>query len=46
VLNQELSRAGIEHVFRLYAGGHDNALWLRYAPDWLALALAHLAPAR
>jgi enterochelin esterase-like enzyme len=46
VLNQELSRAGIEHVFRLYAGGHDNALWRRNAPQWLALALAHLAPAR
>jgi len=45
VLNRELSRAGIEHVFRLYAGGHDNALWGRYAPQWLALALAHLAPA-
>jgi len=45
VLNRELSRAGIEHVFRLYAGGHDNALWSRYAPQWLALALAHLAPA-
>jgi S-formylglutathione hydrolase FrmB len=45
VLNREFSRAGIEHVFRLYAGGHDNALWGRYAPQWLALALAHLAPA-
>jgi enterochelin esterase-like enzyme len=45
-LNQELSRAGIPHVFRLYAGGHDQRLWQRYAPAWLALALAHLAPAQ
>ena len=45
-LNQELSQAGIPHVFRLYAGGHDQRLWQRYAPAWLALALAHLAPAR
>jgi len=45
-LNQELSRAGIPHVFRLYAGGHDQRLWQRYAPAWLSLALAHLAPAQ
>ena len=45
-LNQELSRAGVPHVFRLYAGGHDQRLWQRYAPAWLALALEHLAPAR
>lgn len=44
-LNQELSRASISHVFRLYAGGHDQRLWARYAPAWLALALSHLAPA-
>lgn len=45
-LNQELSRAGIPHVFRLYPGGHDQHLWQRYAPAWLELALAHLAPAQ
>ena len=45
-LNQELSRAGISHVFRLYAGGHDQRLWSRYAPAWLALALSHLAQAQ
>ena len=45
-LNRELSRAGIRHVFRLYPGGHEQALWQRHAPAWLALALAHLAPAR
>jgi enterochelin esterase-like enzyme len=45
-LNRELTAAGVPHVFRLYAGGHDQRLWQRYAPAWLALALAHLAPAR
>ena len=45
VLNQELTRVGIKHVFRLYSGGHDNALWGRYATSWLTLALARLAPA-
>jgi S-formylglutathione hydrolase FrmB len=45
-LNRELSQAGIPHVFRLYAGGHDQRLWQSHAPAWLALALAHLAPAQ
>ena len=45
-LNQELSQAGIPHVFRLYPGGHDQALWGRYAAEWLSLALHRLAPAR
>lgn len=45
-LNQELSAAGIEHVFRLYPGGHTQALWASKAPAWLTLALRHLAAAR
>jgi S-formylglutathione hydrolase FrmB len=44
-LNQELSGAGVAHVFRAYAGGHDERLWQRYATPWLELALVHLAPA-
>jgi enterochelin esterase-like enzyme len=44
-LNQELSRAGVAHVFRTYEGGHDERLWQRYATPWLELALIHLAPA-
>ncbi|MHB8470614.1 MAG: alpha/beta hydrolase [Gaiellaceae bacterium] len=44
--NHELSAAGIAHVFRLYAGGHSQALWQSYAPAWLSLALGHLSPAR
>ena len=44
-LNQELSAAGVPHVFRAYPGGHDQALWQRYAAPWLELALMHLTPA-
>lgn len=45
-LNQELSAAGIAHVFRLYPGGHDQRLWSSEARAWLRLALNHLARAR
>ena len=45
-LNQELSAAGIDHVFRLYPGGHSQTRWAAQAPAWLTLALKHLAPAR
>jgi enterochelin esterase-like enzyme len=45
-LNQELSAAGVAHVFRLYPGGHQQSLWSSEATQWLNLALNHLAPAR
>jgi enterochelin esterase-like enzyme len=45
-LNQELTRGGVPHVFRIYPGGHEATLWQRYAPAWLRLALVRLAPAR
>jgi enterochelin esterase-like enzyme len=45
-LNLELTQAGIEHIFRVYAGGHEQRLWARYAPAWLSIALTHLTPAR
>ncbi len=44
-LDRELSRASIRHLFRVYPGGHEQALWTREARRWLGLALAHLAPA-
>jgi S-formylglutathione hydrolase FrmB len=44
-LNQELSAAGVAHVFRLYPGGHQQSLWSAEAPAWLSLALNHLARA-
>jgi enterochelin esterase-like enzyme len=43
-LNLELTEAGVPHVFRIYPGGHEHALWQRYARPWLSLALARLAP--
>jgi putative tributyrin esterase len=39
----ELTSAGLPHLFELYAGGHETALWRRHASEWLAFALAHLA---
>jgi len=45
-LNQELSAAGIPHVFKLYPGGHVQSLWSSQATTWLGLALNHLTGAR
>jgi S-formylglutathione hydrolase FrmB len=45
-LNLELTQAGVPHTFRIYSGGHEQRLWSREAPAWLAIALTHLAPAR
>jgi enterochelin esterase-like enzyme len=42
-LNQELDRAHVEHVFAVYPGGHETALWQRHAAEWLRMALDHLA---
>ena len=38
----ELSAAGIQHVFAVYPGGHETALWRRQAGHWFRLALNHL----
>jgi S-formylglutathione hydrolase FrmB len=46
VLNQELTRLRVPHVFRIYPGGHTQALWAQYAPAWLGLALSHLLAPR
>jgi enterochelin esterase-like enzyme len=45
-LNSELTAAGIPHIFRVYSGGHEQRLWSKEAPSWLAIALTHLAAAR
>ncbi len=45
-MNRELSAVSVPHVFRAYPGGHDQALWQRYAAPWLQLALVHLASAK
>jgi enterochelin esterase-like enzyme len=43
-LDRELSAASVAHVFELYNGGHNDALWQAQAPRWLALAIDHLSP--
>jgi enterochelin esterase-like enzyme len=45
-LHRELTSAGIPHLFRVYAGAHNQRLWQRHAPAWLSLALAHLQAPR
>lgn len=42
----ELSKAHVPHVFKLYPGGHDQRVWTQHATAWLDLALNHLARAR
>jgi enterochelin esterase-like enzyme len=44
-LQQALTAAGIEHLFRLYPGAHTTALWQTHAPAWLALAVDSLTGA-
>jgi enterochelin esterase-like enzyme len=41
----ELRAARIPHLFRVYPGGHESAVWSAHAGDWLRLALQHLRPA-
>ena len=44
-LQRALTAAGVEHLFRLYPGGHTIALWQAHAPAWLALAVDSLTGA-
>jgi enterochelin esterase-like enzyme len=44
--SRELASASVPHRFAVYAGGHDNTLWLAHANDWLAQALKALTPSR
>ena len=45
-LHRELASARVPHVFELYAGAHEQSLWMRHAATWLGLALKHLSPAK
>lgn len=46
LLARALSRAHVPFRFRMYPGGHSQALWAAQAPTWLGLALDNLdAPA-
>jgi S-formylglutathione hydrolase FrmB len=42
-LDRELSAAHAPHVFQVYKGAHETALWQSHAIAWLRLAIAHLA---
>jgi putative tributyrin esterase len=44
-LDAELRAARIPHVFRIYAGAHEQTVWQAHARAWLALALEHLSSA-
>jgi enterochelin esterase-like enzyme len=44
-LDRELTAARAPHVFALYPGGHETALWQAHAVVWLRLAVAQLTPA-
>ena len=38
-----LRAARVPHLFRLYPGGHTQALWSAHAVEWLDRGLAQLA---
>jgi enterochelin esterase-like enzyme len=46
LLDRALSAHHIPHLFRIYQGGHVGSLWTTQAPQWLGLALRHLARPR
>lgn len=41
---RSLSRARVPFTFRMYPGGHSQALWAAQAPAWLGLELDNLDP--
>ena len=43
-LDRELTAAAIPHVFELYQGAHNGALWREHQDDWLAAAVQRLDP--
>jgi S-formylglutathione hydrolase FrmB len=44
--DRELDAARVPHLFRVYAGGHEQSVWQAHARSWLAVAVDHLARAR
>jgi S-formylglutathione hydrolase FrmB len=45
-LDQELTQAGVPHLFAIYPGAHDRSVWADHAEQWLGLAEVHLARAQ
>ena len=46
MFDRELTSAQVPHLFRIYAGGHEQAVWTAPAKAWLAVAVDHLSPPR
>lgn len=44
-LNRELEAARVPHAYAVYPGAHTTSLWTAEAPNWLRMALNHLAHA-
>ena len=43
-LSEELTAAGIPHIFQIYEGAHDQAFWSEHQNQWLAGAVKRLDP--
>lgn len=43
LFDRELTVARVPHLFRVYPGGHEQAVWTAHARAWLAVAVDHLA---
>ena len=43
LFDRELTQARVPHLFRIYGGGHEQAMWTAHAKFWLAVAVDHLA---
>jgi hypothetical protein len=43
-LHGKLEAARVPHLFKLYAGAHEQRVWNAHPHAWLALAVGHLAP--
>jgi len=41
-LSEELTDAGVPHVFRIYEGAHNEAFWSQHQDEWLAAAVERL----
>ena len=41
-LSEELTDAGVPHVFRVYEGEHNQAFWSQHQDEWLAAAVEKL----
>src|SRR5262249_26223135 len=46
LFDQELTAAGIPHVFRIYPGAHTHSFWAQHEDEWLAAAADELEKAR